>query len=61
MGGSPIALFIKGELRKRGIDFEGGAEAGRPWGYRHQFNIADTGYGLRGPSTNDRAGGVGER
>ena len=31
-----------------------------PWGYRHQFNIADCGYGKRGPRvTNDRAGEVG--
>jgi 2-dehydro-3-deoxygluconokinase len=59
--GSPIALFIKGELRKRGIDFEGAElKQGGPWGYRHQFNIADTGYGLRGPRVhNDRAGEVG--
>jgi 2-dehydro-3-deoxygluconokinase len=33
---------------------------GGPWGYRHQFNIADSGYGLRGPRVyNDRAGEVG--
>ena len=33
---------------------------GDPWGYRHQFNIADSGYGMRGPRvTNDRAGEVG--
>ncbi|MDD4801038.1 MAG: PfkB family carbohydrate kinase, partial [Proteiniphilum sp.] len=31
-----------------------------PWGYRHQFNIADSGFGLRGPRVlNDRAGEVG--
>jgi 2-dehydro-3-deoxygluconokinase len=33
---------------------------GGPWGYRHQFNIADSGYGSRGPRVhNDRAGEVG--
>lgn len=59
--GSPIAQFIKGELRQRGIDFEGKeVDQGGPWGYRHQFNIADSGFGLRGPRvTNDRAGEVG--
>ena len=58
---SSIALFIKGELRKRNIEFEGkDIEQGDPWGYRHQFNIADSGYGVRGPRVlNDRAGEVG--
>ena len=58
---SPIAAFIKGDLRRRNIEFEGPeiAQDG-PWGYRHQFNIADTGYGVRGPRVyNDRAGEVG--
>lgn len=58
---SPIADFIKRNLRSRGIDYEGAeAEQGGPWGYRHQFNIADSGYGSRGPRVcNDRAGEVG--
>ena len=58
---SPIADFIKRNLRSRGIDFEGAeVEQGGPWGYRHQFNIADSGYGSRGPRVcNDRAGEVG--
>ena len=58
---SPIAAFIKGDLRRRGIAYEGPeVEQGGPWGYRHQFNIADTGYGMRGPRVhNDRAGEVG--
>jgi 2-dehydro-3-deoxygluconokinase len=35
-------------------------EQGDPWGYRHQFNIADSGFGGRGPRVhNDRAGEVG--
>ncbi len=59
--GSPIAAFIKGELRKRNIAFEGiDVPQGGPWGYRHQFNIADSGFGLRAPRVwNDRAGEVG--
>jgi 2-dehydro-3-deoxygluconokinase len=58
---SPIALFIKGELRRRGISYEGpDVPQGGPWGYRHQFNIADSGFGVRGPRVhNDRAGEVG--
>ena len=60
--GSPIAGFIKRELGRRFIAFEGPEIAqGGPWGYRHQFNIADAGYGLRGPRVhNDRAGEVGK-
>jgi 2-dehydro-3-deoxygluconokinase len=59
--GSPIAQFIKQDLRARGMDIEGTeVEQGDPWGYRHQFNIADSGYGERGPRVhNDRAGEVG--
>ena len=58
---SPIARFIKSDLRARGMDFEGkDVEQGGPWGYRHQFNIADSGCGMRGPTVlNDRAGEVG--
>lgn len=58
---NPIADFIKRNLRSRGIDYEGAeVEQGGPWGYRHQFNIADSGYGSRGPRVcNDRAGEVG--
>lgn len=58
---SPIAQFIKGDLRRRGIEYEGvDVEQGGPWGYRHQFNIADSGFGMRGPRVhNDRAGEVG--
>ena len=59
--GSPIATFIKDELARRHIAYEGPeVEQGDPWGYRHQFNIADSGYGMRGPRVqNDRAGEVG--
>lgn len=59
--GSPIADYIRRKLRARGIDYAGKSVAqGGPWGYRHQFNIADSGYGLRAPRVwNDRAGEVG--
>lgn len=59
--GSEIAQYIKGELRRRNLEFEGPEiPQGGPWGYRHQFNIADSGYGMRGPRVlNDRAGEVG--
>ena len=59
--GSPIAQFIKNDLRARNIEFEGpDVDQGGPWGYRHQFNIADSGFGMRGPRVlNDRAGEVG--
>jgi len=58
---SPIAQLIKADLRSRNMDYEGPEVAqGDPWGYRHQFNIADSGYGTRGPRVlNDRAGEVG--
>ncbi len=57
---SPIARFIKDNLASRHIEYEGKeVEQGGPWGYRHQFNIADSGYGSRGPRVhNDRAGEV---
>lgn len=59
---SPIAAFIKSDLRARNIDYEGvEVPQGDPWGYRHQFNIADSGFGLRGPRVqNDRVGEVGK-
>ena len=59
--GSPIAQIIKSELRARNIDYEGKeVDQGDPWGYRHQINIADSGYGVRGQRVwNDRAGEVG--
>ena len=58
---SPIARFIKDNLAGRHMDYEGKeVEQGGPWGYRHQFNIADSGAGSRGPRVhNDRAGEVG--
>jgi 2-dehydro-3-deoxygluconokinase len=59
--GSPVAQFIKSNLKSRHMDYEGPeVEQGDPWGYRHQFNIADSGFGSRGPRVqNDRAGEVG--
>lgn len=58
---SPIARMIKDNLQQRHMDFEGKeVEQGGPWGYRHQINIADGGFGARGPRVfNDRAGEVG--
>ncbi len=58
---SPIARFIKDSLGSRHIAYEGKeVDQGGPWGYRHQFNIGDTGFGARGPRVhNDRAGEVG--
>jgi 2-dehydro-3-deoxygluconokinase len=59
--GSPIAQLIKDNLRSRHMDYEGvEVPQSGPWGYRHQFNIADSGSGMRGPRVwNDRAGEVG--
>jgi 2-dehydro-3-deoxygluconokinase len=58
---SPIARFIKDDLAGRHMDYEGkDIDQGGPWGYRHQINIADSGFGSRGPRVqNDRAGEVG--
>jgi len=58
---SPIAAMIKNNLKSRHMDYEGvDVPQGGPWGYRHQFNIGDSGYGTRGPRVhNDRAGEVG--
>lgn len=58
---SPISAFIKSQLRARNISYVGAeADQGGPWGLRHQFNIADSGFGLRAPRVwNDRAGEVG--
>ena len=59
--GSPLAAFIKARLRARNIAYEGPEiPQGGPWGYRHQFNIADSGFGMRAPRVwNDRAGEIG--
>ncbi len=58
---SPVARMIKDDLAGRHMDYEGPEiPQGGPWGYRHQFNLADSGYGSRGPRVqNDRAGEVG--
>jgi 2-dehydro-3-deoxygluconokinase len=58
---SPIAQFIKDDLASRHMEYEGKeVPQGGPWGYRHQFNLADSGWGSRGPRVhNDRAGEVG--
>jgi 2-dehydro-3-deoxygluconokinase len=58
---SPIAALIKSNLLSRHMTYEGkDVPQGGPWGYRHQFNIADSGFASRGPRVqNDRAGEVG--
>ncbi len=58
---SPIARFIRDDLGRRHMVCESKDVAqGGPWGYRHQFNLADSGCGSRGPRVwNDRAGEVG--
>jgi 2-dehydro-3-deoxygluconokinase len=58
---SPIALMIKNDLKSRRMDYEGkDVPQGGPWGYRHQINVADSGFGPRSPRVyNDRAGEVG--
>jgi 2-dehydro-3-deoxygluconokinase len=57
---SPIADKIRHDLKSRGMDFVGPEiDSGGPWGFRHQINMTDTGYGLRGPRVhNDRGGEV---
>lgn len=59
---SPISRLIKNNLAGRHMAYEGKEiEQGGPWGFRHQFNIADSGFGMRGPRVhNDRAGEVGK-
>ncbi len=58
---SPVSRFIKDDLGRRHMEFEGPEFAqGGPWGFRHQINMADSGAGSRGPRVqNDRAGEVG--
>ena len=58
---SPVSHFIKDDLGRRRMDFEGPElEQEDPWGNRHQINMADSGWGSRGPRVqNDRAGEVG--
>ena len=61
VSGSPIARMIVDDLRRRHIEVEAKTvDPGGPWGHRHQFNIADAGFGARGPRVhNDRAGEAG--
>ncbi len=59
--GSPVSRLIRDNLASRHMEVEGPElDQGGPWGYRHQFNLADSGFGGRGPRVqNDRAGEVG--
>ncbi len=58
---SPVARLIRDDLAGRTMTVEAvEIDQGGPWGYRHQFNLADSGRGSRGPRVhNDRAGEVG--
>jgi 2-dehydro-3-deoxygluconokinase len=58
---SPIARMISDNLAGRHMDVEAlRVDQADPWGARHQINIADSGFGARGPRVhNDRAGEVG--
>lgn len=58
---SPVARMIRDDLARRHMDVEAvEVPQGDPWGHRHQFNLADSGVGARGPRVhNDRAGEVG--
>ena len=60
---SPVARFIKDDLARRHMDYEGPEFVqDTPWGVRHQINMADSGWGSRGPRVqNDRAGEVGRK
>lgn len=60
MGKFGNAQFIKSNQRSCNMAYEGPeVPQGNPWGYRHQFNIAESGFGTRGPRVqNDRAGEV---
>ncbi|HEY3409232.1 MAG TPA: sugar kinase, partial [Propionicimonas sp.] len=50
VAGSPMAAIIKANLRARNMSYEGPElPQGDAWGFRHQFNIADSGYGGRAP------------
>lgn len=59
---SPIAQLIKNDLSRRQIAYDNNdKQQDGPWGHRHQFNIADSGFGSRAPRVfNDRAGEVGQ-
>jgi 2-dehydro-3-deoxygluconokinase len=58
---SPVSKLIRSNLAARGIEVEGPeVDQDGPWGLRHQINMADSGFGSRGPRVwNDRAGEVG--
>jgi 2-dehydro-3-deoxygluconokinase len=59
--GSPLARRIRDDLAGRHMRvIAREVDAGGPWGHRHQINVADSGFGVRGPRVyNDRAGEVG--
>ena len=61
VAGSPVSRLIRNSLGARGMTVEGPeVDPDGPWGHRHQINMADSGFGSRGPRVwNDRAGEVG--
>lgn len=57
---SPVARIIQNQLRHRSISYRGPqVEQGGPWGFRHQFNIADSGFGSRSQSVRGGCPGSG--
>ncbi len=56
--GDPMARFIRRDMRSRGIEVSDvEVPQDGPWGVRHPCNIAENGFGSRGPRVvNDRAG-----
>lgn len=59
--GDPVSAFIRHDMQSRGITCADILEERTdPWGFRHPCNIAECGFGLRGPRvSNDRAGEIG--
>lgn len=59
--GDPVSELIRRDMHSRGIECEGpSVPNGGPWGERHPLNIAEQGFGLRGPRVcNDRSGELG--
>ena len=59
--GLETSRYIRAELARRGIEAESlDIGQGGPWGFRHQINFADSGFGSVPPVVlNDRAGEAG--
>lgn len=61
VSGDPVSTFIRRDMQSRGIACADVYEDSlNPWDSRHPCNIAECGFGLRGPRVNnDRAGEIG--